>query len=176
MSLTNAPQLSTDRLILRGPEPNDFEAIAAFFADAERARGFGGGKNRTEAWRWWASSIGHWHLHGFGYWTIVARDTGAPLGITGLWYPEGWPEVEMGWVAFAGSEGKGVMAEAAQAARIFAYRNLSLPALSSNIKPDNTRSIRLAERLGCHLERRYDNVSHGEMLLFRHPEPGEVAA
>lgn len=175
MSLTNAPTLTTDRLILRGPEPGDFEPIAAFLADPERPRGFGGTKNRTEAWRWWASSIGHWHLRGYGYWTICDPG-GAVLGIVGLWEPDGWPEVEMGWVALADAEGKGIMAEAATRARAFAYDTLGLPALSSNIKPDNTRSIRLAERLGCTVERRYVNVSHGDMLLYRHPGPEELAA
>ena len=175
MSLTNAPTLRSERLILRGPEPGDFEPLAAFFADTERSPGFGGPKDRNEAWRWWASSIGHWHLHGFGYWTITDAD-GAVLGITGLWYPEGWPEIEMGWVAVTESEGKGVMTEAATLARAHVYATLGLPALSSNIKPDNARSIRLAERLGCVLERRYRNISHGDMLLYRHPGPAEVAA
>ena len=175
MSLTHAPMLTTGRWTLRGPEAEDFEPLAAFFADPVRPRGFGGTKNRTEAWRWWASSIGHWHLRGYGYWTICGSDNVA-LGIVGLWEPEGWPEVEMGWVAFAGSEGKGVMAEAATRLRTYAYDTLGLPALSSNIKPDNARSIRLAERLGCVVERQYENVSHGEMLLYRHPAPSEVVS
>ena len=175
MSLTQAPTLRSERLILRGPEPGDFEPIATFFADPERPRGFGGQMDRTGAWRWWASSIGHWHLHGYGYWTITDQ-AGTALGITGLWFPEGWPEVEMGWVAFAAAEGRGVMAEAAACARAHAYATLGLPALSSSIKPDNARSIRLAERLGCVAERRYENPSHGEMLLYRHPAPLEVMA
>lgn len=175
MSLTQAPTLRTARLILRGPKQADFEPVAAFFADPERPRGFGGTKNRTEAWRWWASSVGHWRLRGFGYWTITDADDGMALGIVGLWYPEGWPEIEMGWVAFAGSEGKGLIAEAATEARRYAYDTIGLPALSSNIKPDNVRSIALAERLGCVAERRYDNPSHGEMILYRHPGPEALA-
>lgn len=170
MSLTNAPILRSDRLILRGPERGDFELLVAFFADPVRPRGFGGTKDLTETWRWWTSVIGQWHLRGYGYWTITDTD-GAVHGITGLWFPEGWPEVELGWVAFAGSEGKGIIAEAAQMARRHAYDGLGLPALSSNIKPDNERSIRLAERLGCTMERRDINPSHGEMLVYRHPGP-----
>ena len=41
-SLTNAPVLAADNLILRGPEMRDFEPLAAFYSDAQRAWGFGG--------------------------------------------------------------------------------------------------------------------------------------
>ena len=105
MSLTQAPILETDRLVLRGPESQDFEPLAAFFADEARSWGFGGPKHRNDAWRWFSAAIGHWHLQGRGYWTITTKDSGQICGITGIWNPEGWPEPELGWVAFAGSEG-----------------------------------------------------------------------
>jgi len=73
MSLTNAPRIETERLVLRGPEALDFEAIAAFYADAGRSWGFGGPQNRTEAWRWFARLIGHWGLRGFGFWMVDTR-------------------------------------------------------------------------------------------------------
>jgi RimJ/RimL family protein N-acetyltransferase len=166
------PVLETDRLILRGPEPADFEPIAAFFADAERAWGFGGAIDRPEAWRWFASLIGHWALRGYGFWVIADKATGAALGITGLWMPEGWPEPELGWVVFEGAEGRGIAFEAAMAARAYAYEALGLPALSSNIFPGNIRSVALAERMGARFERAYDNVKHGRELVYRHPGPG----
>ncbi|MGB7260760.1 MAG: GNAT family N-acetyltransferase, partial [Albidovulum sp.] len=63
MTVSLAPTLQTERLTLRGPEARDYEPIAAFFADDVRSRGFGGPQNRTEAWRWFASMIGHCVLH-----------------------------------------------------------------------------------------------------------------
>lgn len=52
MTLTNAPRIDTERLVLRGPEARDFEPVAAFFADGDRSWGFGGPQNRPGAWRW----------------------------------------------------------------------------------------------------------------------------
>lgn len=174
MSLTNAPRFETDRLILRGPEMRDFDAFADFHADPVRAPGFGPVYTRSESWRWFALSIGHWHIHGYGYFTIEDRATAAPIGICGLWNPEGWPEPELGWVVYAGSEGKGIAFEAATRARQWAYSDLGLTTLTSNILPANTRSKALATRLGAIYERTYDNVAMGTDELWRHPGPGAL--
>ncbi|MGB7321095.1 MAG: GNAT family N-acetyltransferase, partial [Albidovulum sp.] len=143
-----APTLQTERLTLRGPEARDYEPIAAFFADDVRSRGFGGPQNRNEAWRWFASMIGHWVLHGYSFWILDTR-AGETVGMVGIWGPEGWPEPELGWVMFENGESKGYAYEAALAVRAHAYQNLGFTTLSSNIFPGNTRSIALAERMGA---------------------------
>jgi RimJ/RimL family protein N-acetyltransferase len=172
MNLTlNIPTLTTDRLILRGPQAQDLEPHVEFFADADRSWGFGGPEDRNGAWRWFASSVGQWALNGYGYWTITDKDTNAIYGITGLWHPAGWPEAELGWVAFAGAEGKGFIYEAALAARAYAFANFGITKLPSYIMPGNTRSIALAERMGATYESSYENISHGTELIYRHPTP-----
>lgn len=176
MSLTQAPRLETPRLILRGPEPRDIEPMIAFLLDQERAEGFGSASNRGEAWRWFALNVGHWHIHGYGYFTVEMRDTGETAGITGIWNPEGWPEPELGWALFAGFEGRGLAFEAALRARQWAYEALGFPTLTSNIVPGNARSIALAERLGARFEREYDNIHMGRDFLYRHPGPDEDGA
>lgn len=165
------PRIETERLILRGFEPRDFEPAAEFYADPLRSPGFGGPLRSDESWRWCASNIGHWVIHGFGFWTIEEKATGDFAGFAGLWSPEGWPEPELGWALAETAERKGYAFEAAMAARDHAYGVMGRPALISTIKPGNDRSIRLAERMGARLESRYDNDMHGEMLIYRHPEP-----
>ncbi|WP_306112927.1 MULTISPECIES: GNAT family N-acetyltransferase [unclassified Roseovarius] len=175
MSLTlNIPRLETDRLILRGPDARDFEPIANFYADESRSWGFGGPMRRDEAWRWLATSIGHWALHGYGFFTMELKDSGTACGLTGLWNPEGWPEPELGWVVFEGFEGKGLAREGAERARLWAYTDLGLETLTSNIKPGNHRSVALAERMGARFERSYENVHLGEDHLYRHPAPADL--
>ena len=170
MSLTNSPKLESANLILRGPEIRDFEPIALFYADAPRAAGFGGCLKRDDAWRWFASNIGHWHIHGYGYFTIETK-TGQIAGISGIWNPEGWPEPEVGWVVYPGFEGRSIAYEAAVTARQWAYDKLSMTTLTSNIIPGNTRSIKLAKRMGAKYERSYINPNMGEGMLYRHPGP-----
>ena len=174
IELTGIPVIETERLRLRGPKSSDFEHVAEFFADAERAIGFGGQQTRNEAWRWFASNLGHWTLRGFGFW-IVETKAGVPVGMVGLWEPEGWPEPELGYVMFAAGEGKGFAFEAATAARNHAYTVLGFTTLSSNIFPGNQRSVALAERMGAVKEREYENVSHGTEMVYRHPAPEAIA-
>ncbi len=176
MTLTlDPPRLETERMILRGFEARDFDPLAAFLTDQERAEGFGSMPDRPKAWRWFALNIGHWALHGYGYFTMELKDTGEACGITGLWNPEGWPEPELGWVVFEGYEGRGLACEGALRVRDWAYRDLGFNTLTSNIVPGNTRSIALAERMGAWFERSYTNVEMGVDLLYRHPSPGDLA-
>lgn len=169
------PTVVTDRLILRGPEARDFEPLAGFFADGARSWGFSGPKTRNDAWRWFAGNIGHWALHGYGFWTVETRRDGAIVGLAGLWNPEGWVEPELGWVMFEGAEGKGYAYEAAKAARSHAYDHMSFTTLTSNILPGNARSVALAERLGAWHERDFTNVAQETEMAYRHPSPEALA-
>ncbi|MEM6375155.1 MAG: GNAT family N-acetyltransferase [Pseudomonadota bacterium] len=165
------PTLETPRLILRGPEPHDFDPLCAFLLDRDRSWGFGAEKDRPKAWRWFALSIGHWALRGYGYFTMELKETGQPCGLTGIWNPEGWPEPEVGWVLYEGFEGKGIAYEGAERARRWAYEDVGLKTLTSNIVPGNARSLALAERLGATFERAYENCEMGAEHLYRHPSP-----
>ena len=169
--MTIAPTLYTERLILRAPVAEDFEPLAEFFADEERSAGFGGPLSRHRAWRWFAGSIGHWHLRGFGFWTVIQKDDSWPCGIVGLWEPEGWEEPELGWLMFKNAEGKGIAFEAAERARRYAYDEMGFKTLVSNILPGNTRSINLAEKLGATFERTFENLDMEPDQIYRHPAP-----
>ena len=175
MTLTNAPTLTTRRLILRGPEPRDAEPVIAFLTDRPYADGFGAYDEPADAWRWFVLNVGHWHMHGYGYFAVERRDTGETIGLSGIWNPCGWPEPELGYVIFRAHGGQGLATEAATAARDWAYGTLGLTTLTSNIKPENTASKRMAQRLGATYERTYDNVTMGEDELWRHPGPGARA-
>ncbi|MDA7423615.1 GNAT family N-acetyltransferase [Thalassococcus lentus] len=171
MTLTNAPVLETDRLILRGPEKRDAEPVMAFLRDPIRSEGFGHIPLRGDAWRWFTLNVGHWHWHGYGYFVIEEKSSGQAAGISGIWNPETWPEPELGWVVFEGFEGKSIAYEAAERARRWAYQELGFTTLTSNIVPSNMRSKALATRLGARFERLYDNENMGEDELWRHPGP-----
>jgi RimJ/RimL family protein N-acetyltransferase len=173
MTLTLAPTLQSENLILRGPEKRDAEAVIAFLLDQERAAGFGASPNRGDAWRWFTLNVGHWHWHGYGYFTIETK-SGDIAGIAGIWNPEGWPEPEVGWVVFEGFEGKSIAYEAATRVREWAYADLGFTTLTSNIVPSNSRSIKLAERMGAKYERTYHNPHMGEDCLYRHPSREEL--
>jgi ribosomal-protein-alanine N-acetyltransferase len=169
-TLIRIPTLSTERLVLRAPLPSDFDAYADFRA-SERARMLGGPFTRIQSFDQLAGIIGHWQLRGFGRWIVADGSTDAPLGIVGLFYPEGWPEPEIAWSVFGTSEGRGIAFEAATAARDYAYRVLGWSTVISLINPGNHRSIALARRLGAAPEGVYAHAVHGDLDIYRHPAP-----
>jgi len=149
--MIDAPRLETERLILRGIEPADFEAFAAMMADAEVARFITmdqKAQDRMDAWRTMAYAMGHWAARGFGMWAVVEKSSGRFIGRVGPNYPEGWPDKEIGWALARETWGKGYATEAARAAMNYAFTVLRWPRAISLIAPQNTRSAAVALRLG----------------------------
>ena len=175
MTVTFAiPELETERLRLRAPTAADFEHEAAFMA-TPRSAGVGGPATRAATWRSFASVIGHWVLRGFGFWAVEEKATGKYCGHVGLWFPEDWPEPEIGWTVMDHAEGRGIAHEAALASRTHAYGTLGWTTAISLIAPTNTRSQALAARLGAVRESLFEHESYGPMEIWRHPVP-EVSA
>jgi RimJ/RimL family protein N-acetyltransferase len=159
--------LETNRLVLRMLRESDLDAYAAMCADAEVMRYIGPGKplSRAEAWRNLALMVGHWQLRGYGIWAVEDRQSGVLVGRVGLWYPEGWPGLEVGWMLRRPDWGRGFATEAARAALAYAFSVLGSPRVISLIHPDNVASIRVAERLGERPEGKAE-VLGGEVLVY----------
>ena len=149
-------ELETDRLLLRQFRESDLDALARMSTDPDVMRYIGEGKaqSRDEVWRGIAQHLGHWALRGYGNWAAVEKTTGEVVGRIGLWNPEGWPGLEVGWLLARPHWGRGLATEGGRAARDWGFATLGVDRLISVIHPDNTASIRVAERLGETFERR----------------------
>lgn len=141
------PALETERLRLRAPKIEDFAAYAEILM-SERAIYMDGPLDRHDAWLDFAQCVANWQLRGHGLWVIEAKDNGATLGFTLVCMEYGDQEPELGWFLRAEAEGKGYALEAVRAAKSHALAHFELPGLVSYIERKNSRSIRLAERVG----------------------------
>lgn len=169
------PSLTTHRLTLRAPRLSDFDAIADFRA-SDRARFVGGPATKASSWGYLAALIGHWDLRGYGRWIITEKGQDeVALGIVGPFYPYDWPEPEIAWTLFEGGEGRGLAFEAATAARVYAYDTLGWTTAASFVNPENTRSVALAERMGCRPDGVHQHETFGPLHIWRHPSPQEIA-
>jgi ribosomal-protein-alanine N-acetyltransferase len=168
------PTVETARLRLRAPMPQDFEAYAAF-RQSERTHILGGPNGRDEAFHMLCGLVGHWHIRGYGRWMVADRATDAPLGVVGPYFPDDWPEPEIGWSLFDAAEGRGIAFEAATVARDYAFGVLGWTRAVSLIVPHNHRSAALARRMGCVCDGQYPHPVYGPMDVWRHRPPGAVA-
>lgn len=171
MTSLTIPTLETENLILRGPKPEDADAITRFFA-SDRSHFVGGPKPAGGAWAFLTLMAGHWHMRGFGMWVVTRKGDDTGLGLVGFYYPVGWPEREIGWHLWdETTEGTGIAFEAASAARNFAVRTPGWPTLVSYIAAGNTRSIALAERLGAVIDATATLPETGPCICYRHTLP-----
>lgn len=178
--LAGTPTLETERLTLRAPGPQDWEAVRDFMLD-DRSRFIRDGETWTpgRAWRSFCHIVGTWAVRGYGSFVMCRKGSDDALGLVGPWHPVEWPEPEIGWTVWrAEAEGQGYAFEAATATRNFAFDVLGWTTAVSYIDPENTRSVKLAERLGA--IRDPDAPLPGEndwegVLVYRHPKPGSAA-
>lgn len=143
------PTLTTPRLLLRPPAPEDFDAWAAFSQDEQTMRFLGGTQTRALAWRTFAMVAGAWSLQGFGLFSVIERETGRWIGRLGPWYPEGWPDREIAYSLVRDATGRGYASEGVRAALAFAFDTLGWTRAVHCIHPDNVASRRVAERVGA---------------------------
>jgi RimJ/RimL family protein N-acetyltransferase len=159
--------LDTARLTLRMFRNSDLDEYAEICADAEVMRYLGEGKtlNRGEAWRQIAMILGHWQLRGYGLWAVEHRESKRLIGRIGFFNPEGWPGFELGWVLGRKWWRNGYATEGARRALDYAFTELKQDHVISLIHPDNLASIKVAERLGQHVQGR-THLFGNEVLIY----------
>ncbi|TBN38016.1 N-acetyltransferase [Paracoccus subflavus] len=171
VTLSDTPVLTTERLVLRAPQAGDWPAWRDFAASGRSRHILDGRTDAGFAWRVFGHAVGHWVLRGYGMFVLTLRDGNRPIGMAGPWFPEGWPEHELGWTIWTSeAEGRGYASEAARATLDFARAALGWVEVVSYIDPDNLRSIALAERLGARRDAGAAVPCPDEpCLVYRHP-------
>ncbi len=148
MSLADL-RLETPRLLLRPTQREDFEAWAAFMADAESARFVGGAQPRSVAWRGFLTMAGAWEIQGYAMFSVIEKASGRWIGRVGPWQPEGWPGTEVGWGIVRDRWGLGYATEAAAAAMDWAFDALGWTDIIHTIDVENVPSQAVARKLGA---------------------------
>ncbi len=161
-------ELTTERLVLRQWSEKYFNKYAEIYADEKLARYIGGKMDRPCAWLRMAAEAGHWTLRGFGTWAVEEKGTQKFVGSTGLWYPEGWPNLELGYWLVPEMYGKGYATEAGMKSRQYAFNELGAKTLVSYIDPTNEPSKRVAERLGAKYEETIELLNLGPHCVYRY--------
>ena len=105
----------------------------------------------------------HFARHGWGYWALEERASGALIGLCGLmhvtWEAFFAPAVEIGWRLSTPWQGKGLAREAAETVLRCAFEQLALDRVVSFTTPANTASWGLMERLGMARIGEFDHPS-----------------
>lgn len=147
-------KIETPRLILRPLRMEDFDDWARFLDDEVATRYIGGRQVRATAWRSFMGMCGCWHMTGIAMFSVIEKSSGRWVGRLGPWYPEGWPEPEIGWGIAREHWGKSYATEGAAAAMDYAFDILGWERVIHCIDENNLASQGVARKLGSRYLRR----------------------
>ncbi len=150
--------LETSHLRLRLFRPDDFDDLARIYADPEVRRYFPDGmldRTQTKEELDWSIAGGDGDRPGFVLHALIERRSERLIGRAGLlsWEIDGAQEVEIAYLVDRSFWRRGYGGEIARALVRHGFETLGLHRLIALIHPNNTASIRTAERAGLRLER-----------------------
>ncbi|MBM1295670.1 GNAT family N-acetyltransferase [Serratia nematodiphila] len=152
--INTAPTLITERLRLDAHTLDDFDSLAALWADPLVVRYIGGTpRDREDSWGRLMRYVGHWALLGYGYWAVRDKQSGEYLGSIGFsnFLRDITPALdapEMGWTLVSSAHGKGYATEALRAALAWGKTHLPGAQTVCIISPENQASLALAKKVG----------------------------
>ena len=144
-------QLQTERLRLRLFTLDDLQVMFVLnsdpditrYAEPEPAQDLREARQRLEQ-----GPLSDYKKYGYGRFAVELKETGKVIGFCGIKY---LPEIDLPEVGFRYLKeywGSGIGTEAARACVEFARDDLKIKKLIALIIPENTGSIRVAEKLG----------------------------
>jgi RimJ/RimL family protein N-acetyltransferase len=147
------PEITTERLRLRGFRPDDLSAHRAAVDDdaavtwAHRRLPLAGSLRR------WADRLDAWEREGFGMWIVELAATGKIVGHAGLQRMDGTDEIELGYYLGVSAWGQGYATEAARACLRYGFETCGLARVVAVVRPDNAASRKVLDKLGFRHER-----------------------
>lgn len=89
-----------------------------------------------------------YNIHGFGLFRVALKSTNEAIGICGFLNRDTLPYPDLGFAFLPEFQGKGYAFEAASAILVWAQKHLKSSYVLAITKSENTRSIKLIQKLG----------------------------
>ena len=149
--------IETERLTLRHLRIEDAEDLYRIYSSPETMKFMGRGSASVE------EAGGHIQKHiekyynnyGFGLWATVLKENNSLIGRCGLLYEdiEGIKDLELAYLLDSYYWGQGLATEAARSIIKIGFDKYNFKRIIAVINPQNTASIRVAEKVGMNYER-----------------------
>lgn len=156
--------LETQRLIVRELVRADVDFVATMLADPEVMRFWPRCYTRAEAEDWIHRHQDSYQRHGHGYWLALHKETGEPIGQVGLLdqVVDGVERIGLGYIIHRPFWRQGYATEGARGCLDHAFLRLEKEQVFVLIRPENTPSRGVANKLGLLLRGRtvYANFEH----------------
>jgi RimJ/RimL family protein N-acetyltransferase len=159
--------VKTERLSLRKINTDDAAFILRLLNDPDFIQYVGDKKARDlESAKTYIQEgpVASYQNFGFGLYLVELNDDRAPIGICGILKRDFLDHAELGFALMPGYRGCGYAFEAAQATKEFARIELKLSRVVAITAANNSRSIKLLEKLGLSFDRMFDLPAGGKSV------------
>lgn len=142
--------LTTPRLTLRQMTMEDAPALHRFMGSLRVMYAWEYAFTMEQVREWIERNIARYASDGAGYFLAVRREDEACVGQAALIHGElaGRRVWELGWIFDDAYWGRGYATEAARGLAGYAFRELGVPDLWADIRPENVSSAAVARRIG----------------------------
>lgn len=142
--------LETERLFVRKFVKDDLAALHSILEKPEVMYAWEHGFTKSETRKWLNKQLTRYKKDGYGYFTVILKETDKLIGQVGLMKSEinGQEVVELGYIFDNLYWGNGYCIESVKKCVQFAFDHLELHELYCSIRPNNFSSIHIAEKIG----------------------------
>jgi len=163
--------LESDRLVLRELALDDLDFVAEVLAHPLVMFFWPKPYTRNEAAEWIRRQQERYARDGYGYWLVLDKASGQPIGQAGLLAQQvdGVEELCIGYIIHRPFWRRGFATEAALACRDYAFGKLGKERIFVLVRPENVVSQSVARKLGVQPEREtvYAGLVHAVFVVAR---------
>lgn len=136
---------------------DDRPALSVILQDPEAMWAYEGAFSDQQVDEWLGRNLDRYRADGFGLWAVELKETGEVIGQCGLTLQGimGQAVVEVGYLFNRAHWGLGYATEAASASRDYAFRELGVDRVFSQVRDTNLASMNVAIRMGMTVRGRF---------------------
>lgn len=159
-------KLQTKRLMLRELTADDVDNLRTILQDTDVMYAWETPFTDEEVKDWLAENLRRYQADGFSFWAVECKKDGGFIGVCGplIETINGVRHMGIAYIFAKACWGNGYAVEAAAACVNYAFNVLGAKEVIAEIRPENKKSCRVAERLGMQIKSSFVKIYKGKEM------------
>lgn len=158
---------SSERLNFRKISANDYKSLCKILQDKEIMYAWEHAFSDEEVSEWIDKNLVRYKNEGFSYFAAIEKNTQSFIGVIGPLIDDinGKKQIEIAYILDKEYWGSGYAIEGAKACVEYAFNALNIDKVIAQIRPENTSSRKVAEKIGMKIEGEFIKTYNGKDML-----------
>ncbi|MFI3227212.1 MAG: GNAT family N-acetyltransferase [Clostridia bacterium] len=158
--------LQSKRLVFRKITENDFDALKVILQNEMTMYAWEHAFSDEEIKQWITKNIERYHCDGFSYFLVSTKESKEIIGVAGPLIERIGDDKFVGIAYIIDNKywGRGFGFESAKASLDYAFEILKAEKVVAEIRPNNTSSRKIADKLNMKIQFQFDKIYNGKIL------------